>query len=70
MIEEKRRDSYESRLLQSIAKVPFFNVVVEFDALCTAEFGNDLHDILLLLRRNLVFAIINPVVRATTATEV
>jgi len=44
--------------------------VVEPDALSTAELGNDLHDLFLLLWRDRVFTVMDSVVRSTATIKV
>lgn len=44
--------------------------MVEVDALGTAEVGHDLHDVILLLGRELVFAVMNTIVGAHAGTKV
>ncbi len=44
------------------SEVPARFVMVEFDAIGTAEVGEDLHDVILLLGRELVFAVMDMVV--------
>ena len=47
--------SRNGRCLSS--EIPVRFVVVELDAIGTAEVGQDLHDVILLLGRELVFAV-------------
>ena len=44
--------------------------MVEFDALCSAEVGQDLHDVILLLGRELVFAVMVTIVRTHAGAKV
>jgi hypothetical protein len=44
--------------------------VVEVDAIGTAEVGQDLYDVILLLGRELVFAVMNTIVGAHAGTKV
>ena len=44
--------------------------MVEVDVLGTAEVGHDLHDVILLLGRELVFAVMNTIVGAHAGTKV
>ena len=53
-----------------ILEVPIRDVVVEPDALSTAELGDDLHNLFLLLWRDRVFTVMDSVVRATATTKV
>ena len=52
------------------SEVPARFVMVEFDALGTAEVGKDLHDVVLLLGRELVFAVMVTIVRAHAGAKV
>ena len=52
-----------------IAEVPACDVVVEPDAVCAAELGDDVHNLSLLLWREHVFTMMNPIIRAVTSTE-
>ena len=51
-------------------EIPICFVVVELDAVGTAEFGQDLHDVVLLLGRELVFAVMVTVVRTHACAKV
>ena len=51
-------------------EVPARFVVVEFDALGTAEVGEDLHDVVLLLGRELVFAVMDTIVRTHACAKI
>lgn len=52
------------------SEIPGCFVVVEVDAIGTAEVGQDLHDVILLLGRELVFAVMNTIVGAHAGTKV
>ena len=51
-------------------EIPVRFVVVEFDAIGTAEVGEDLHDVILLLGRELVFAVMVTIVRTHAGAKV
>ena len=53
----------------ALPKVPILDVVVETDAVGAAELGQDFHDFVLLLWREHVFAVMDSVVGAITATK-
>jgi hypothetical protein len=52
------------------SEIPACFVVVELDAIGAAEVGQDLHDVSLLLGRELVFAVMITIVRAHACAEV
>ena len=51
-------------------EIPIRDVVVEPDTLSTAELGDDLHNLFLLLWRDRVFTVMDSVVRSTATTKV
>ena len=51
-------------------EIPVRFVVVEFDAIGTAEVGEDLHDVILLLGRKFVFAVMVTIVRTHAGAKV
>ena len=52
------------------SEVPVRFVVVELNALGTAELGKDLHDVILLFGRELVFAVMITIVGSHACTKV
>ena len=52
------------------SEVPVGFAVVELDAVGTAEFGQDLHDVILLLGRKFVFAVMVTIVRTHAGAKV
>ena len=52
------------------SEVPVCFVVVEMDAIGTAEVGEDLHDVILLLGREFVFAVMVTIVRTHAGAKV
>ena len=51
-------------------EIPVRFVVVEMDPFGTAEFGQDLHDVILLLGSNLVFAVMDTIVGTHACAKV
>lgn len=73
--EESKTCPLDSRSVRSdghclSSEIPGCFVVVELDVLGTAEVGHDLHDVILLLGRELVFAVMNTIVGAHAGTKV
>ena len=58
------------RRLESVIKIPFRHVVVELYTFSTAEHGDNLHDLFLLLWREQILAVMIAVVRTIATTEV
>ena len=52
------------------SEVPVCFVVVEMDAVGSAEVGHDFHDVSLLLGRELVFAVMVTIVRTHAGAKV
>ena len=52
------------------SEIPACFVVVEFDAICTAEVGEDLHDVILLLGCEHVFTMMETIIRAHAFAKV
>ena len=52
------------------SEVPVCFVVVEMDAVGAAEVGEDLHDVVLLLGRELVFAVMVTIVRTHACAKI
>ena len=57
-------------IIVTLPEVPSLDVVVETDAIGAAILGDDLHDILLLLWRKQVFAMMVAIVRAAASAEI
>lgn len=53
-----------------LSEIPVCFVVVELDAIGAAEVGHDLHDVVLLLGRELVFTVMVTIVRTHAGAKV
>ena len=53
-----------------LSEIPVCFVVVEMDAIGTAEVGHDFHDVILLLGRKFVFAVMVTIVRTHAGAKV